>query len=481
MSAFRRIWKISHIESKKDDSGSRGQLALASPPRRTKSVANLVAKLVGERKTTASGAVEFKAPRRQRRASDIRSTTSSNLSSVDIQCPSELGRYRASVGSDALSVASFSLSVHIPPAPRLPAELVAHVIHFSSTSSLPTLSRVCRVFHAEATRLLYHSIDLIPPACLSPTWENRMDLCIETLASSLNLSALVREFKFAVSRSSDQSRSSIDKLRTVLFNLVNLKSLWLENSPLHTLLDMPFSLTHLHVEFSFLYSEANRARDLNQLGSWLTTQSCLISLHLLNCDSITLSNAHSLPHLTEIAGCATVASTLTLFRPVSTVSIRLQKADEARTTPSRIMASLARSTAPLLNLELDLTSTDLAYETFLTAAVTRLQFLRSLTVSGTIKSLETLFKHIHHVLLPLTTLNTIRVVTRPQIPHNHEVEFARVKIWYKLCPTLRVIQFPSRMEWFIAVDEDRLNRGLPPLVRKRLPDAEHGLRRLRLL
>lgn len=453
---------------------------LAFQPRRTRSVANLVAKLVGERKMHGSGAVEFKAPKRDRRASDRRSTTSSNPSSVDIQCPSELGRYRASVGSDAISVASFALSVHIPPPPRLPPELMAHLIHFSPTSFLPTLSRVCRVFHAEATRLLYHSIDLIPTGCLSPTWESRIDLCLETLASSLNLSALVREFKH-VSRSGDQSRSSIDKLRTVLFNLVNLKSLWLENSPLHTLHDMPFSLTHLHVEFSFLYSEANRAHDLSQFGTWLTTQSSLLSLHLLNCDSITLSSAHSLPHLTEIAGCAAVVSILTLFRPVSTVSIRLQKADEARTTPSRIMASLARSTAPLLNLELDLTSTDLAYEAFLIPAVTRLQFLRSLTVSGTIKSLETLFKHIHHILLPLTSLDTIRVVTRPQIPHNHDIEFARVKIWYKLCPSLRLIQFPSRMEWFIAVDEDMLNRGLPPLVRKRFPDSEHGLRRLRLL
>lgn len=259
--------------------------------------------------------------------------------------------------------------------------------------------------------------------------------------------------------------------------MTNLRSLHLENAPLNVLRDTPFMLTKLHVEFSFLYTEPDRANDTALLGAWLTRQAGLTSLRLINCDVLALGDSQALPQLTEIAGCAGVACAIVPFRPVERVAITLCKADELRTTPSRLMAALSRSSAALTFLELDLTASDLPYEVFLTAAASRLQHLHTLVVAGTHRALELLFRHIHHILLPLTALHTVRMTTLPQVPHNHDAEFQRVKIWYKLCPSLRLLQFPSRVEWFVTVD----SHELAPIVGKRVPDMGPGLRRLRML
>lgn len=417
----------------------------------------------------------------RRIASDLSSSSSRDS---DIRCPSELGEQRASFGSDDYGEpVAFPVHSSAPSQPRqLPAELLAHIFRYVPRDALPLLARVNRVFRAESTRLLYLSVDLIgaglatfDPACPPPV----VDPCLRTLAESRELALLVRSFRYNVPRAHLPRRAPapLSRLRAALRNLENLRTLHLENAPLNVLEGTPFLLFELHVEFSFLYAEPNRAHDTTLLGQWLARQSSLRALRLINCDTLILGDSQGMPLLAEVAGCAGVAAAIVPFRPVERVAITLCKADEGRMTPSRLMAALARSAAALHTLELDLTATDAPYEVFLVAAATRLQRLRTLVVSGTPRALELLFRHIHHILLPLTTLHTVRMNTLPQGPHNHDDEFQRVKIWYKLCPSLRLLQFPSRVEWFVSVDE----QDLTPIVGKRVPENSQGLRRLRLL
>ncbi|KZV84262.1 hypothetical protein EXIGLDRAFT_753969 [Exidia glandulosa HHB12029] len=510
MSVLKRIWKPKRAPAPAPDSASdmgpvesavsaRGRPSSstlpfpgAGHPRRSRSVADgLVSLFVRERKHSTHSTlalsyapVEFKAAQRvvRRIASDLSSSHSS-----DIRCPSELGEQRLSLGSDDYNDHHDDFDL-LPPPPgfekpasqprQLPAELLAQIFRYVPRATLPVLASVNRVFRAESTRLLYLSVDLIGSG-FDPAGSSVVEKGLRTLAESRELALLVRSFKYHIPRAHLPRRAPapLNKLRTALRNLENLRSLHLENAPLNVLDGVPFLLNDLHVEFSFLYAEPKRSHDTTLLGTCLTRQSELRSLRLINCDALILGDSQGMPHLSEVAGSAAVASAIVPFRPVERVSITISKADEGRMTPSRLMAALSRSSAALHTLELNLTATDLPYEVFLTAAASRLQHLHTLVVTGTHRALELLFRHIHHILLPLSTLHTVRMMTLPQVPHNHEDEFQRVKIWYKLCPSLRLLQFPSRVEWFVTVDE----QDLTPIVGKRVPENPHGLRRLRML
>lgn len=366
------------------------------------------------------------------------------------------------------------------PAPtlQLPAELLGLVFNYVPLSSLPTLAVVNRVFYAEATRRMYHTVNLSSQT-LSPSGFSSQERGIASLSASRELCKHVRSFRYSLprlsQRSSTSSTATADRLRLILSHMDNLRALHLENAPMDILHGSKFSLVSLHIDFSTLATDQEREHDAGELGTWLSRQRSLTSLRLVNCDSLSVTDSNCLPALSEIAASAAIVTALVPFRPVKSVSMTLGKMDEARTTPSRLMAALSRSAVALNALELDLTAGELPYNVYLQAAATRLQHLQTLSVSGTHRALEQLFRHIHHILLPLTELHTIRMMARPQVPHNHEAEFARVKIWYKLCPSLRLLQFPSRVEWIVTVDA----QALTPKVDKREPEAG-GLQRLRV-
>ncbi|KAH7103971.1 hypothetical protein BKA62DRAFT_695174 [Auriculariales sp. MPI-PUGE-AT-0066] len=517
MSVLRRLFSRSHSKvHAQDDSvcdplgpvgnrsiSARKAASLYSVPRRSRSVADgLVSLLIRERKssahTTLGAPVEFKA--RPRGASSQRSRAnsfdSSTTQSSDIRCPSELGEQRNSLSSDVddSPVAIFvKPPPHDPPAPsgwHLPAEILALIIQHVPPASLPTLARVNRMFYGEASRLIYYSVNLGSQS-MSPGALSSKESGLSSLSASRELCRHVRVFRYALPRtvfSSNRGNGSpgapvvnttVDRLKRILAYMDNLRDLYLENAPLNILHGSRFELTTLHIECSTLATDEERDEDVAALGSWLSKQRALTSLHLVNCDSVSVpltDAAECLPLLNDISGSAAIVSSLVPFRPVQRVRMTLSKSDESRTTPSRLMAALSRSAASVHALELELSASELPYDVYLQAAATRLRHLRTLSVSGSHRALELLFRHIHHILLPLTELHTVRMTTRPQVPHHHDTEFQRVKIWYKLCPSLRLLQFPSRVEWVVTVD----SQALAPKVDKREPETG-GLSRLRVI
>jgi len=247
---------------------------------------------------------------------------------------------------------------------EFPQELLSAVFVFLSRQDLLSVARVSASFLVIVRKILYESMDLqgIPL--------QRIDKCMEILASRRDLASVVRTFASPKLPSfSDESPLSFLTFTIALYNMSQLSSLSLPRFDANLLYH-----TNFRLERVAFWSETMTEAEQHQFSVWLASQTELISISLpaLTTDvTITPIIRNSPPvnpeaintgeppaqraivsKLMRFEGPPCLATSLIPGRPVSEVVLHIHNTLYDGLKPSALMASLAKSAVPITRLSI---------------------------------------------------------------------------------------------------------------------------------
>lgn len=261
----------------------------------------------------------------------------------------------------------------VPPVPsrrtEFPAELLTAVCGFLSRHELTSVARASASFLVETRKLLYETLDLqnLP--------QERVHECLEVLVSKRDIASTVRHFasSWLPSYVENDSPLSFITFSLALHNMSRLTSLSLPRFDSNLLHHTNFSL-----ERATFLSEVMSEPEQKLFSTWIASQGELVSLSLpsltteititpvirasvVHDGGINLGNLSFptppaqnlvLPKLTRFDGPACLVPSLVPGRPVTEVVLHVQKTLYDGLKPSAMMASLAKSLAPITRLSI---------------------------------------------------------------------------------------------------------------------------------
>jgi hypothetical protein len=250
-----------------------------------------------------------------------------------------------------------------------PQELLSAVFAFLCIQDLLSVARVSTSFLVHARKLLYESMDLQDLPI------ERIDKCMEILASRRDLASIVRTFTSPkIPSIYNDSPLSFLTFTIALYNMSRLTSLSLPRFDANLLHHTNFRLQRVT-----FWSEIMSDPEQQQFFAWLAIQTELtcISLPALIADSSIPSVARKsasvdleainfgeqsfppspnqdliIPKIISFEGPPCFAASLVPGRPVSEVVLHVQRTLYDGFKPSALMASLAKSTVPITRLSI---------------------------------------------------------------------------------------------------------------------------------
>lgn len=269
---------------------------------------------------------------------------------------------------------SDSVSMLYPPSSvrtnAITSKIWGNVAQFLPRRDLSTLARVSSNTLPPARNAMYETIDL------QSILPNAVRLCIGSLASYPELALLVRTFRSSMLPSFSDQNGQLPSL-SFAFALCNMKNLVSLSLPRFD--DCLFHYTTFRLKHLSLGSETMTVLDQEHFLNWLSTQPDIAFLSLptltteikqISCIPVqyppvsghtSLKRVHpttsrlpssSAPNLQKFDGPISLVQRLIPGRPVSEVTVHVDKTLYDGLKPSQLMDSIANSSAPIEKLSI---------------------------------------------------------------------------------------------------------------------------------